>query len=150
MQEIEDGLKLRKETADTAIRHQATTESMQSFKARNDQNEVSGSNSAENSRMPMKFDLEMPAETESTPSSSMHPFEEQNGLKNMDEEGDVEVELTLSIGHCTTKQRSKTHLHDQPQELASSSTKGNLTTSTVYQENTRPHWLMHDQSLNRT
>lgn len=181
MQDIENGLKLRKETAaktdrtnsEFTIRPQIATESKQSFQpfsARNDPKEASGSsNSAENARMPIKFDLE------TTPSSSIHQFEEQKELERTDEEADVEVELTLSIGHCTRKQRSKSHLHNfnnklelqncddhqsnEAQELGSSSNKPDkgeayghqssiISSSSVYQENTRPHWLLQDLSLN--
>ncbi|KAH6818599.1 hypothetical protein C2S51_002202 [Perilla frutescens var. frutescens] len=186
MQEIENELKLGiKETAamrersnsEFAIRPETATEAKQSFqpfRARNDPKELrSGSNSAENERMPIKFDLE------TTPSSSsIHPFEEQNHeMKKVDEEADVEVELTLSIGHCARKQRSKSHLQNnncskelkdldhqsniEAQELGSSSNKMDkgeayahqtsiISSSSVYQENTRPHWLLQDLSLNRT
>lgn len=163
MHEIEKGLTRRKEIIETG-------HSFQVFSARDDPKELSGSNSGESSRMPIKFDLEMPSE--STP-SSIHPFEEQKDLKKIDEETDVEVELTLSIGHCTRKQRSKSHLshcspqlHDcdqsnQVQELGSSSTKTDkgeeygepssiISSSSVYQENTQPRWLLQDLSLNRT
>ena len=80
-------------------------------------------------------------EPEGTPSSSTHRFEDDHGLKRMDEE--VEVELTLSIGHCTRKRRSKS-AEIQGSDVASSSS------TSVYQETRRPHWLLQDLSLNRT
>ncbi|KAI3444174.1 hypothetical protein Pfo_000839 [Paulownia fortunei] len=175
MQELENGLTRRKEViaqtettnSEFAVWNKPATEtghSFQAFSARDDPKELSSSCSGESSRMPIKFDLEMPAE--STP-SSIHLFEEQKDMKRIDEETDVEVELTLSIGHCTRKQRSKsTQLHDSDQskqvgEHGSSSTKTNkgeeygepssiISSSSVYQENTRPRWLLQDLSLNRT
>ncbi|KAG6427860.1 hypothetical protein SASPL_112107 [Salvia splendens] len=71
-------------------------------------------------------------EPEGTPSSSTHRFEDE-----------VEVELTLSIGHCTRKRRSKS-AEIQGSDVASSSSTG------VYEETRRPHWLLQDLSLNRT
>lgn len=81
-------------------------------------------------------------EHEGTPSSSTHRFEDDHGLKRRDEE-EVEVELTLSIGHCTRKRRSKS-AEIQGSDVASSSSTG------VYEETRRPHWLLQDLSLNRT
>lgn len=123
---------------------------LQESSSRNDPitNEVSGSNSAEN-----------------TPPihSTIHPFEEAKNTAAADvvvEGADVEVELTLSIGrHCTRKkQRSKSsdqirklkesddRMKEETQEINAS----NSSSSSVYQENRRPHWLMQDLSLNRT
>ncbi|XP_057787291.1 uncharacterized protein LOC131004599 isoform X2 [Salvia miltiorrhiza] len=144
MQEIENGLKQRKETDTTVseftIRHhhhsQTETESKQSF----EKEYTNQSSAAEKAPRPIKFDLE------NTPSSSMPPFgdDDDDGLKKMDE---VEVELTLSIGHCTRKGRSE--IQDS---ASSSSTKTDnaMSSSSVYQETTRPHWLLQDLSLNRT
>ncbi|KAK4415319.1 hypothetical protein Salat_2639300 [Sesamum alatum] len=157
MQELENGLKRTTQTdrTDSGIvaawnqTERETGRGFQAFAARDDPKEVSGSCSGETSRMPIKFDLEIPAET--TAPSDVHTFEERKELKMMDEESDVEVELTLSIGHGTRKQRS----NNQVGEVGSSSTRdeyrepGSITSST-YQENTRPHWLLQDLSLNRT
>ncbi|KAL7097462.1 hypothetical protein ACP275_10G146100 [Erythranthe tilingii] len=95
-----------------------------------------------------------------------------NNLRRIDdEESDVQVELTLSIGqqYCTriNNQRSKStsQLSDESnkvvQELgSSSSTKSNkrdnygepIIKSAAFQENNiaRPHWLLQDLSLNNT
>ncbi|KAG6430902.1 hypothetical protein SASPL_108976 [Salvia splendens] len=83
------------------------------------------------------------AEPEGTPSSSTHRFEDDHGLKRRDGGDEVEVELTLSIGHCTRKRRSKS-AEIQGSDVASSSS------TSVYQETRRPHWLLQDLSLNRT
>lgn len=148
MQEIENGLKQRKERADIAKRphhhHQTESISKQSFQPFSATNQ---SSSAEKAPTPIKFALE------STPSSSTRPFEDK--LKKMDE---VEVELTLSIGsQCTRrKRRSKSaEIQDSQEVASSSSTKtdnavSGMSSSSVYQETTRPHWLMQDLSLNRT
>ncbi|GER52023.1 hypothetical protein STAS_29438 [Striga asiatica] len=87
----------------------------------------------------------------------------QNDLKAIVHEvNDVEVELTLGIGHCTKKKGSK-----NVQESGSCSRRNNLdeyflepglsmnnnssSSSTVYQENnSRPHWLIRDLSSNGT
>ncbi|KAL1548845.1 hypothetical protein AAHA92_17028 [Salvia divinorum] len=134
MQEIENGLKQQKETRDitksefTSIRHQIEAES-----------KISERIEYANERTPIKIDLE------STPSSSTHRFEDHHALKRADDE--VEVELTLSIGHCTGRRRSKSaeiQGSDEVQQVASSSS------TSVYQETRRPHWLLQDLSLNRT
>lgn len=117
--------------------------------------------------MPLRFDIERPSEATT---SSLHVIEEQKDSK-FDEEPEVEVELTLSIGHCTRKKKPKGHLSelndiDQPnkfKELCSSSTKvpngeecgehRSIVTSasvSLYQEDTRPRWLLQDPSLNKT
>lgn len=178
MQELQNGLKRRKETtaqtdktdSGVAVRNQTATERgrcFQAFTARDEPKELSGSCPGETPRMAIKFDLEIPAETAP---SNVHTFEERKELKMIDEESEVEVELTLSIGHGTRKQRSKRHQgHDsddqsnnQVGEVGSSSTRMNkgeeeygepssiTSSSNVYQENTRPHWLLQNLSLNRT
>lgn len=175
MQELKTGLKIAAQTdkTDSGIAAWNKTERetgrcFQAFAARDDLKELSGSCSEETPRMPIKFDLEIPAETIAP--SNVQTFEERKELKMIDEESDVEVELTLSIGHGTRKQRSKKRhqLHDsddqlnnQVGEVGLSSTgtnkgdeyrePGSITSSSpVYQENTRPHWLLQDLSLNRT
>ncbi|KAL8041052.1 hypothetical protein ABFS82_10G138200 [Erythranthe guttata] len=94
-----------------------------------------------------------------------------NNLRRIDdEESDVQVELTLSIGrqYCTriNNQRSKStsQLSDESNKVvreigSSSSTKSNKgdnygepIKSAAFQENNigRPHWLLQDLSLNNT
>ncbi|KAL8493369.1 hypothetical protein ACS0TY_024545 [Phlomoides rotata] len=87
----------------------------------------------------------------STPSSVDH-FEDE-------ESADVEVDLTLSIGHSRTKlQRSKSNLHkcstqlqdsDQSNEGSSSGRREERVGISVCQDNTRPRWLLQDLHLNR-
>ncbi|KAL3819560.1 hypothetical protein ACJIZ3_005465 [Penstemon smallii] len=57
----------------------------------------------ESSRMAIKFELEK------------HKVEKE--LQRKDEETDVEVDLTLSIGHCTKKKTSKNYLDHCSREL---------------------------------
>lgn len=136
--------KLMQETEKSGLKQVNLRQNLQESSSRNEAttNEASGSNSAENTQR----------------AAPVHPFEE---AKNTDEvEGaDVEVELTLSIGrHCTRKkQRSKSN--DQIRKLKESDDRtkddqeinaSNSSSSSVYQENRRPHWLMQDLSLNRT
>ncbi|KAL3841053.1 hypothetical protein ACJIZ3_025644 [Penstemon smallii] len=112
------------------------------------------------SGMPIKFDIEIPSE-------------EKKDLESRDEETDVEVELTLSIGHCTRKKRSKSHLDysntllpdfDQSNkvgELGFSSMRvhegeeeygepSSIVSSSSVHKNSQPHWLREDLSLNKT
>ncbi|KAL0453427.1 UNVERIFIED_CONTAM: hypothetical protein Slati_1320800 [Sesamum latifolium] len=158
MQELENGLKITADQTDKtdsgiAAWNQTERETgrrFQAFAARDDPKELSASCSGETPRMPIKFDLEIPAGT--TAPSNVQTF---------DEESDVEVELTLSIGQGTRKQRSENRhqlrdpddqSNNQAGEVGSSSTRTNTiaSSSPVYQENTRPRWLLQDLSLNRT
>lgn len=123
------------------------------------------------SRMKRKLDLEIPDDqAAATTRSSVNPSEDRqkDSLRRSDEgeeETDVQVELTLSIGHnCTRKQQIRSK--EQPVDGSCSSSSSKKTnkgedlearsvisssTSSVYQENnTRPHWLFQDLSLNRT
>lgn len=85
---------------------------------------------------------------ESTTPSSVHRFEDE-------ETPDVEVDLTLSIGHSTTKQKSKSSLHkcstnfDSDQSNEGSSSGRREERVGISQDNTRPRWLMQDLRLNR-
>ncbi|KAL0404620.1 UNVERIFIED_CONTAM: hypothetical protein Sradi_2102800 [Sesamum radiatum] len=95
MQELENRLKITAQTDKTdsgiAAWNQTERETgrrFQAFAARDDPKELSASCSGETPRMPIKFNLEVPAET-TVPSN----------VQTFDEESDVEVELTLSIGH---------------------------------------------------
>lgn len=66
------------------------------FFKRDDPTEPSGSCSGESSRLvPIKFDREL------------HPDNEQNNMKKIEVEDDLEVELTLTIGHCTRGKQSR-------------------------------------------
>ncbi|PIN02671.1 hypothetical protein CDL12_24814 [Handroanthus impetiginosus] len=154
MQELQNRLKEQKEAiSQTETRH---SHSFQALSVREDQKELSGSCSGEGSRIPIEFDLERPLE--STP-SCVYPSEEHKEITNIEEEGDVEVDLTLSIGRKLRSKSSKFCDFDESKkvgEVGSSTNKGGeecderSSTVSVYQENTRPHWLLHDLSLNRT
>ncbi|XP_051149832.1 uncharacterized protein LOC127264389 [Andrographis paniculata] len=120
--------------------------------SRNEAREVSSSCSGDQTmRMPIQFDLERRNESAPSSSSIRHYHDEINT--------DVEVELTLGIGHCSRKQRSSNS--DQVGELSSSIGTGkgeecgepgsNIGGSTGFRDSSKqPHWLLQDLSLNRT
>ncbi|KAL3643056.1 hypothetical protein CASFOL_013871 [Castilleja foliolosa] len=162
MREIETGL-IKREKAKTDTNtinsmfsgwHQTGTKTGQSnLRALIDLKEVSGSCSGDNnsSRMPIKLGLSTP--DESTSNNIDRLSEDRKDLKRIDEENDVEVELTLSIGHVARNKRLKNEFDESNQvnELGSSSSvNDNSSTVSVSQENMKPHWLLQDLSLNRT
>ncbi|XP_022871792.1 uncharacterized protein LOC111390905 [Olea europaea var. sylvestris] len=153
MHELNNKITRKAGVKETDINHHA-------YNLRDDQRELSGSCSGESSRLPLKFDLKKPAE-EGTPSSTQVKKE----TKSVDEEADVETDLTLSIGHCPKEKRPKKQcspqLGDRKQSSRSTKTgKGeeygepgssmSSTSGTPNQANKRPHWLLQDLSLNRT
>ncbi|XP_073030874.1 uncharacterized protein [Primulina eburnea] len=126
------------------------------FFKRDDPTEPSGSCSGESSRLvPIKFDLEL------------HPDNLQNKIKKI-EVDDLEVELTLGIGHCSRGKKSISRLQQcnpqfldfdrsNPVEGTSSLSRINTGEDEAYgepsaasnQDNGQPHWLLQDLSLNR-
>ncbi|XP_073137906.1 uncharacterized protein [Henckelia pumila] len=114
--------------------------------------------SGESSRlMPIRFDHQL------------HPDNEQNDVKKIEVEDDLEVELTLSIGHCTGGKKSTRHRQQcnpqfldfdgsNPVEESGSLSRintgedeayGEPSAASLNQENGQPHWLLQDLSLNR-
>ncbi|XP_019239351.1 PREDICTED: uncharacterized protein LOC109219363 isoform X2 [Nicotiana attenuata] len=129
------------------------------------QGERSGSCSGENSRilMPVRgFNLELPSDhQEGTSTSTICASYDHAKMRNIDEEADVE--LTLSIGPSNNKKRLKSHTHkekkikfstsaklERGEECADGSPARSSSSATFKQESaSQAYWFFQDLSLNR-
>lgn len=139
-----------------SVRHYGLTDDQQG--------ERSGSCSGENSRilMPVRgLNLELPSDhQEGTSTSTICASYDHAKMRNIDEEADVE--LTLSIGPSNNKKRLKSHMHKEKERNFSASAKlerGECTdgsparsssSATFKQESaSQAYWFFQHLSLNR-